>query len=630
MSVLAASAGWRSPRNPRVAGNRRLARPVVPLLAAVLASACGDGGDSPPAPWSITDAALPEVVEPADDTVDAADLAAKQVLHRGNGEEPDTLDPHLVQGVPASNIVRDLFEGLVAERPDGRLVPGAASHWRIGEQGRVYTFHLRADARWSNGDPVTAADFVYGLRRSLDPQTGSRYVQVLSPILNADRVASGRLDLTDLGVKAPDDTTVRIELGNPTPYFLNLLTHPATFPVHRESVERLGRGHARPGTLVSNGAFRLAEWKMHSHIALERNPHYRDSDSVHLRRVVYYPVSDQYAEFNRFRAGDLHWTYEVPASQFSLLRERFPRALQVSPWLGTYYFGFNLTRAPFRERPRLRRALSLAVDRKLLAGKVTRFGELPSFTLVPPGIPGYTPPRPDYAEWSQNEREAEALDLYRAAGYSRERPLRVELRYNSSDNHKKIALAVAAMWRQVLGVETTLINEEWKVFLQNRAQKRVTEVYRSGWIGDYADPYTFLQLFQTGHGQNHTGYTNPDYDRLLRRAEQEIVNARRQRLLREAERLLLQDQPLLPLYTYVTKRLVSPQVGGWAPNIMDHHYSKHMYMLRAVEQTDNGAAGRGSPPAADDVKPEAPAVEGQGHSADAQRAAAAGGQGRAP
>ena len=563
----------------------------MPALLATLIAACGDGGDQQAGEWGGTAAALPEVVQPADGTLDPEDLAEKQVLHRGNGEEPDTLDPHLVQGVPASNIVRDLFEGLVAESPDGRLVPGAASHWRIGEQGRVYTFHLREDVRWSNGDPVTADDFVYGLRRSLDPETGSRYVQVLSPILNADRVASGRLELTDLGVEAPDDTIVRIELGHPTPYFLKLLTHPATFPVHRESVERLGRGHARPGKLVSNGAFRLTEWKMHSRIVLERNPHYRDAGSVRLRRVVYYPVSDQYAEFNRFRAGDLHWTYEVPASQFNLLRERFPQALQVSPWLGTYFLGFNLTRAPFRERPRLRRALNLAVDRELLTEKVTRFGELPSFTLVPPGIPGYTPPRPNYADWTQSERESEAQRLYRAAGYSRERPLRVELRYNSGDNHKKIALAVAAMWRQVLGVETTLINEEWKVFLQNRAQQRVTEVYRRGWIGDYADPYTFLQLFQTGHGQNHTGYSNPDYDRLLRRAEQEIVSVRRQRLMREAERLLLQDQPLLPLYTYVTKRLVSPQVGGWAPNIMDHHYSKHMYLLRAVEQTPTNAGG---------------------------------------
>ena len=569
------------------------------MLLAVLLAACGDAGDDAARVWGAHESALPEVVEPSDGIVEVGDLADKQVLHRGNGEEPDTLDPHLVEGVPASNIVRDLFEGLVAESPDGRLVPGAASHWHIGEQGRIYTFHLHEDARWSNGDPVTAADFVYGLRRSLDPDTGSRYVQVLSPILNADRVASGRLDLTDLGVSAPDDTTLRIELAHPTSYFLKLLTHPATFPVHRESVERFGRGHARPGKLVSNGAFRLAEWKMHSHLTLERNPHYRDAEAVRLRRVVYYPISDQYAELNRFRAGDLHWTYEVPASQFSLLRERFPGALQVSPWLGTYYLGFNLTREPFRERPRLRRALNLAVDRELLTERVTRFGEMPSFTLVPPGIPGYTPARPEYAEWTQQERETEARRLYRAAGYTSQRPLRVELRYNSSGNHKKIALAVAAMWRQLLGVETTLINEEWKVFLQNRAQKRVTEVFRSGWIGDYADAYTFLQLFQTGHGQNHTGYSNPDFDRLLRRAEQEIVNARRQRLLREAERLLLQGQPLLPLYTYVTKRLVSPQVGGWTPNIMDHHYSKHMYLLRTVRQTDPNDGGDGALQAAD-------------------------------
>lgn len=501
----------------------------------------------------------------------------ERVLRRGNGEEPDTLDPHLSEGVPAGNIIRDLFQGLTAETIDGEIIPGAASSWDVSRDGKTYTFYLRPEARWSNGDMVTAHDFVYGFQRSTDPQTGSKYGRILEPILNAQQVLAGELSVDQLGVSALNDHTVQIQLHDPTPYFLALLSHSSTFPVHRASIEQWGSQHVRPGRLVSNGAYKLAEWVVHSHIAIDRNPFYWDNDSVWLDRVFYYPIVDRTAELNRFRAGELDWTFEVPNSQFSWLQENLSEALMISPWLGTYFLGYNITNDPFEDNLALRQALSLAIDRELLTGKVTRFGELPSFNLIPPGIPDYQPAIFDYVEATQEERQQMARDLYARAGYSENNPLRVELRYNTNENHKKIALAVAAMWKQSLGVQTTLINEEWKVFLQNRRQRRVTEIFRAGWIGDYSDAYTFLEIYQSQHGQNDSGYNNASYDRLLEQIQSERIPSRRARLMREAERMLLADQPILPLYTYVTKRLVNPDVQGWQTNIMDHHYSKDLY-----------------------------------------------------
>ncbi len=513
---------------------------------------------------------------------DPSVLAAEQVLHRDNGEEPQTLDPHLAEGVPSAHILRDLYEGLTSESPDGTVVPGAAARWNISRDGKTYTFYLRREALWSNGDPLRAEDFVYSLRRSADPRTASNYAQVLLPIRNAREVLAGELPVEELGVQALDEFTLQIALNDPTPYFLGLLSHSSTYPVHRPSLEEHGNRFSRPGNLVSNGAYVLKGWVVRSRIELEKNPRYWDADRVILERVVYYPFDDQSTALKQFRSGELQWTYEVPNNQFRWLQENYPDELVVSPWLGSYFFGFNVSREPFIESPDLRKALVMAVDRQLLTDKVTQFGEQPSFTLVPPGIGEYESPVPEWAGWSQVQRNEEARRLYAKAGYSDERPLRIEIRYNTSENHKKLALAVASLWKQVLGVQVTLVNEEWKVFLQNREQKVLTQVFRAGWISDYGDPYSFLELFRTGHGQNDYGYSNDLYDQLLAEIASERIPARRRRLMQEAERILLDEMPIIPVYTYVTKRLVDPHVHGWRNNVMDHHYSKHMYLLRTA------------------------------------------------
>ena len=512
---------------------------------------------------------------------DPAVLADEQIVLRGNGEEPETLDPHLAQGVPSSHILRDLFEGLTTESPEGKVIPGAALRWNISRDARTYTFYLRRDLVWSNGEPLVADDFIYSLQRALDPDTASSAATTLLPIQNARKVLAGEMAIEELGIALLDEFTMQITLTGPTPYFLGLLASPVAYPVNRKNVEEFGDQFSKPGKLVSNGAYTLSEWNPRVGIELVKNPNYRQADSALVGRVIYLPIEDQSTEVNRFRSGDLDWTFEVPNNQFKWLQQHYARELVISPWMGSYFFGFNLTQEPFIDNPSLRMALILSVDRQILTEKVTQFGEKPSFALVPPGIDGYVPFSPEYADWTQEERNHEARRLFEQAGYSEDRPLRIEIRYNTSDNHKKIALAIASMWKQVLGVNSTLVNEEFRVFLQNREQKVVTQVFRAGWISDYNDPYSFLELFRTGHGLNDYGYGNSTFDALLDEAGKERVRARRERLMFEAERVLMSDHVVIPIYTYVTKRLVNPHLRGWQNNVMDHHPTRFMFKLKS-------------------------------------------------
>jgi oligopeptide transport system substrate-binding protein len=482
---------------------------------------------------------------------------AETVLRRGNSVEPETLDPHRARGVSASNVLRDLYEGLTTESPAGAIVPGVAERWEASPDGRHYTFHLRADARWSSGEPVTAADFVESWRRLRAPATASPVGQWLDGVEEAQAV---------------DARTLRLQLRAATPQLPALLSHPASYPVHASN--RAGGAFA-PGTLVGNGAFRLASWTAHAHITLERNEHYHGRAGVALERVRYFPTESPGSELKRYRAGELDWTDTIPVSQARWIREHLGRELHVSSYLGTYFYGFNLTRPPFKDNPGLRRALALAVDRETLAARILGTGESAAYGWVPPGIAGYTPQQPEWAAWPADRRLAEARRLYAQAGYSPERPLEVELRYNTGDNHKRVALAVAWMWRQALGVRVRLLNEEYKVFLQNRRSRLHTQLFRADWIGDYDDAATFAGRMHSGSGLNDTGYASAAYDALVDEAAAEPDAARRRALLEQAERVLLEDLPVLPLYFYVSKHLVKPTVTGWQPNIMDHHYSRY-------------------------------------------------------
>jgi len=508
----------------------------------------------------------------------AADRS-ESVLRLGNGPEPETLDPHRAEGVSTANILRDLYEGLTSVSPDGKPVAAAAASWEVDAEGRVYTFHLRPQARWSNGDALTAEDFAGGLRRSVDPATGSRYAQLLSPIDNADAVSAGRMPPERLGVEAVDAQTLRIQLHDPAPYFPALLAHPACFPVHRPSLRRYGRDFARPGRLVGNGAYRLDSWVVQSQVTLLRNPQYWDDAHTAIDRVIYYPTEDLAAELKRYRAGELDASYAIPMSQARWVRELLGAELHLAPYLGAFWYGYNLTRPPFQSSPGLRQALSLAVDREVIANKLLQGAALPAYGFVPPGTWNYTPQQPEWAGWSRERRLAEARRLYAAAGYSDAHPLEVELRYNTSEDHRRVAIVIAAMWKQNLGVRTRLVNEEWKVFLQSRRARAVTEVFRGGWIGDYDDAGAFLNILRSFDGKNDEGYASPQYDALLARAQAEADPARRRGLLEQAESLMLGDMPVLPIYYYESKHLVKPWVAGWHDNALDLHYSKDLRVL---------------------------------------------------
>jgi oligopeptide transport system substrate-binding protein len=498
------------------------------------------------------------------------------ILRRGNGPEPDTLDPQLARTEGSFNILRDVFEGLTSIGPDGAPVPAAAESWTVTPDGLEYRFTLRDGLRWSNGDVLRAADFVAGMRRLVDPNTASPYAHFIDPVLNAGAIARGEARPGELGVSAPDDRTVLIRLAIPAPYLLGLVSQPGTFPVHGPSLAAHGAEYARPGKLVSNGAFVLADWVIGSHVVLRRNPHYWNNAATKLEEVHFVHVADVGTELRQYRAGQLDFTYGVPAPQFQWIKQNLPDELHIAPQLSVYYYGFNLTRPPFKDNPTLRRALSMAIDRDKLTTAVTGVGEAPAYGWVPRGVWNYTPQQFDYAGKPYAERLAEARRLYAQAGYSVDKPLQIELRYNSGDQHNRLAVAVAAMWKEALGVQTTLYAEEFRALLQSIQARKDTQVFRSSWVGDFNDAYTFAQLLQSGFGINLSGYSNPRYDALLADAVGQADPARRRALLEEAERVMLADHPVLPLYFYVNKHLVKPWVRGWTDNVMNVVYSKDL------------------------------------------------------
>lgn len=511
---------------------------------------------------------------------------AATMLHRGMGDEPESLDMHKTRSTEAGDVQRDLGEGLIAYTPDGELYPAAAQSWQLSADGLTYDFTLREDARWSNGDAVTAADFVYSFRRLVDPATAAVYVQSVEQIANASDIVAGSLPASSLGVAAPDSRTLRVTLKQAVPYFLDLLTHPSMFPVHPASVEAHGDAYARPGNLVSNGAYRLTGWEVGSYIELERNEFFRDAGNVAIDRVRHYVTSEPMAELNRFRAGELDTTRTIPPAAFQQMRETRPEEVRVSPALGVYFFGYNMQKTPFAEQPKLRAALSMALDRETIVEKIIGRGEAPAYGWVPEGTANYDPRRYAWADLGTEERHKRARELYREAGYGPDNPLRTELRYNTSDTHQKVALAVQSMWREVLGAEITLVNEEFQVLLANVMQRDITRIVRLNWNGDYNDAHTFLSIMESDNPSNFTGYSSEEFDALMQKAVSQTDPAMRKVFLEEAERVMLEDHPLIPVYFYVNKSMVSKRVRGWGDNVLNYHYSQHLSLDGKQGTTD--------------------------------------------
>ena len=496
----------------------------------------------------------------------------EQMLLLGNGAEPKDLDPHVVTGLPEHYIISSLIEGLVIEDPKTvEILPGMAESWDISEDGTTYTFHLR-DAEWSNGDPVVAGDFVYGVKRILNPELGGENAYMLYILKNAEAFNKGELtDFSEVGVKAVDDKTLQYTLRGPSPYFLPRLIHYAWFPVNPTAVDavdgfaKIGSGWTKPGRFVGNGPFTLSEWRVNDRIVVTKNPTYYGAEQVKLNGITFFPIDDENTEERAFRTGQLHVTGTVPYNKIVEYKAKPDSELRVHDYVSTYYYMFNTTREPFND-PRVRRALTYAIDRDAIVKHITGAGEQVALHFVPPKMPDYAysaKVEPSLAEAKRLIEEV-ASEKY-PDGFPP-----VQLLYNKSELHLQIAESIQQMWKKNLGIEVELVNQEWKVYLDTRNNLQY-DVCRAGWVADYADPNTFLDMFITDSGNNNTGWSNQEYDDLIKRAGATASAEERMELLQQAETILLTDLPIAPIYFYVSKSLVRPEVKGWYPNILDHH-----------------------------------------------------------
>ena len=512
---------------------------------------------------------------PGADGADTSSRAEATVLRRGNGGAPGSLDPALAEDIHAFNVLTDLYEGLVTTDAAGRLVPGVAESWQVHDDGRGYDFRLRADARWSNGDPVVAADFVRAFRRvaRLDPPAA--YGFLLEPLEHFAEVRAGRRPPEDLGAHADGPRLLRLRLNAPAGHFLAVLTMPIAYPLPPRESRAAAHG-AAPG-FVGNGAYLLRSADVLGPVRLARNPRFRAADSVDgvsIDEIVYFPITDEQAELNMYRSGELDLTHTIPGPALPALRRERPSEVRIAPMLAFYYLALDLSEPPLND-PRLREALSLAVDRERLADIVGR-GELPAYAVVPPGVAGYQAPAYEWRTLAAEARHARARALAEAAGVGPGGSLRLRYTYDTGDVHERIALAVADMWQETLGLEVELDRREWQYFLDTRDRREEWQVMRFSWFGDYEDPLTFLELFHSDSPQNLPGYNNPEYDRLVGQAAATVAANLRERLFAEAEAQLLADYPIIPLYFYVSKHLVAENVLGFESNVLDRHPSRYL------------------------------------------------------
>ena len=506
-------------------------------------------------------------------------LAEKQELVRNNGSEPSSLDPHKVESDVENNIISDLFEGLVSVSPTGEIEPRLADKWE-NKDNTVWTFHLRPGVTWSDGTAITAQDIVWSWQRLVSPLTASPYASYPGNmhIVNGAEIAQGKKAPETLGVKAVDDATLEVTLTQPNAAFLAMLAHPSLVPLDKVLISRYGDKWTKPEHIVTSGPYKLSQWVVNERIVAERNPRYWDNAHTVINKVTYLPISSETADVNRYKAGEIDIVYTVPINQFAQLKKTMGDQLDVSPQLATYYYEFNTTRPPFND-PRVRRALNMALDKDIIAEKVLGQGQRPAWLISQPDIGGVNLHNPEYASWPREKRIAEAKKLLSEAGYNETHPLVFNLLYNTSESHQRIAIAASSMWKKNLGVEAKLQNQEWKTMLDAMHTHNFDAV-RYAWIADYDDAATFLNNFRTGDSENTSQYSNPAYDEALRNAAKASDTTARGKFYQQAEDLLGQDVPAIPVYHYVRTHLVKPWVGGFTPDKLGYYYTKDMYIKK--------------------------------------------------
>jgi oligopeptide transport system substrate-binding protein len=504
--------------------------------------------------------------------------ASAVTLNLGNGGEPGSLDPHKVSGDWENRIVGEYLEGLVAEDIHADPIPGQAESWTVSDDGTVYTFKLRADAKWSDGVDVTAQNFVDAFQRLFDPATAAEYAYLQFPIKNSTKIAAGEItDFSQLGVKAIDDKTLEITLEASTPYFLQALTHYTAYPIRKDIIEKFGDQWTQPGNIVGNGPYNITEWVPGSYVKAVKSETYYGAADLKIDEIMFENTQDLTAALNRYRAGELDILTDFPSDQYQLLKDQYPGQAHVAPFLGVYYYVMNQSKPPLND-VNIRKALSISVMRDVIGPDVLGTGELPAYGWVPPGTGNYEGAAyvPAWSTEPYEQRVEEAKALMAAAGYTPEKPLKLQLRYNTNDNHQRIAVAISDMWKQI-GVEVELFNAETAVHY-DALNAGDFQVGRAGWLLDYNDPSNTLDLLKTGvkgtdgtvnWGNNYGRYSNPKYDELMTQASSELDLVKRAGLMHQAEALAMDEFASIPIYWYVSKNVVSPKITGFEDNAKD-------------------------------------------------------------
>ena len=504
-------------------------------------------------------------------------LHPTQTLIRNNGSEPETLDPALAESVGANNITRDLFEGVTGVNNVGATVPGVAESW-TQTAPTTWIFKLRPTARWSNGDAVTANDFVFGIRRFLDPKTASTYASSYGPfLLNGAEVVKGAKPTSEIGVKAVDKLTLEVRTSGPVSFLPALMSNSNMGPVHKASLEKFGKDWTKPGNLVTNGAFVLKEWQVNSREVLEKNANYWDAANVQLTRVSYLPIEDGNADVKLYESGDNEWVYQLPPGSYEKLKVQYPKEVRNAPMLGLRYYSYQTLNPVFKD-VRVRKALSMVLDRDLLSKRVTADGQVPAYNLMVAGLEGADPTPYDWAAWPMDKRVGEAKKLLEQAGI---KPgSKFSFTYNTSEYHKKMAVFAASEWKTKLGLDIETQSVEFKVLLKKRHDGDY-QMARNGWIADYNDASTFLTLVSCDSDQNDTKYCDRKAQELINQGYQTTDPVKRKALLTQASKSIMEGYPIIPLLQYSLPRLVKAYVGGYSlENAQDRFRSKDLYIIK--------------------------------------------------
>ncbi|MBD2801273.1 oligopeptide ABC transporter substrate-binding protein OppA [Xenorhabdus sp. M] len=502
-------------------------------------------------------------------------LAEKQEIVRNNGSEPASLDVHKVESDVDFNIISDFFDGLVYLDQKSEIKPRLATSWETSDN-QNWIFHLRKDAKWSDGSPITAQDVVFSWRRLIDPATISPYGNYLvnASVVNANDVLQGKRQVDALGIKALDDSTLEVKLDKPVGDFLLMLAHPSMVPISEKVVKKQGDKWIKPEYFVGSGAFKLSEWVVNERVVGVRNPQYWDNQNTVINKVTYLPLSSEKADLNRYLADEIDITFTIPLDSFASLKEKYPDQVNITPKISTYYYEINTQKPPFND-VRVRQALNLAIDREVIANKILGQGQMAAYTLLPPNIGGFSFQQPDYASWTQEQRNAKARELLNEAGFNKSNPLKFNLLYNTQEAHKKLAIAVSSMWKKNLDIDAALQNQEWKVLIDNKYQGKF-EVARYGWIGDYNSPMTFFNIFMTDHTQNSSAYSNKKFDELVLDAGKTNNKSNYQQALD----IITHDAPIIPIYYYVNAKMVKPYIGGFYVDSRGFISTKDLYVIK--------------------------------------------------